>query len=317
MRKVCVLFCLVLFSITIPLSLWAKEKKLQDVNMVIGFIPHVQFAPLYVGMEEKIFEKHGINLNIEYGFGIDAFSLILAGKVDCTLSDSDQLIVAREKGLPLKSFFQYYQDYPVSIVTLGKGKSPSDLAGKKIGVPQLFGTSYIGTKVFLQKHGLEGKVELVKVGYTQIASLMGGKVDAVTCFYNNEPIKLRNEGTEITEWKVKDFSSLTGASFISSDKILKKDKKKMRAFILALEESIRWTVSNQEKALEISYAHIGTLQDEQKDFWKQVLNKTCELFASPGGFGDMDKRRYEETINTLYAIGLINKKVNLKDILYK
>lgn len=317
MKKGSLLFLILFISLFSTLSLSAREKKPDNVSMVIGYIPHVQFTPLYVGMEKKIFEKHGIKLKIEYGFGIDAFSLILNNKVDCTLSDADQLLIARDKGLPLKSFLQYYQSYPVSIVTEGENVKPSELAGKRLGVPQLFGTSYIGTLMFLNRYNLKDKVELVKIGYTQMASLTGKKVDAVTCFYNNEPIQLRKRGTLITEWMVKDFSNLVGASFITSDSKLKRDRKKMKNFIKALEESIEWTVKNQSEALEISYKYVDTLQEEEKDFWREVLSKTCELFQSPAGYGAMDKKRYEETIETMHSLGLIKKKLSVNDAIYK
>lgn len=315
MKKTLLLITIIFFTLGSVFFISAKQKKTDDISMVIGYIPHVQFTPLYVGMEKGIFEKYGITLTIEYGFGIDAFTLILTNKIDCTLSDSDQLFIAKNKGLPLKSFFQYYQDYPVSIVALGEDLAPASLDGKKIGVPQLFGTSYIGTRMFLREYDLEDKVELVKIGYTQIASLVGEKVDAVTCFYNNEPIQLRKEGRSIVEWKVKDFSNLTGASFITSDATLKKERKKMRNFINALEECIKWTVENQDEALDIAINHIGTLEGE-KLFWKEVLGKTCDLFNSPAGYGVIDKARYEETMNILLSIGLIDKKVSIKDIVY-
>lgn len=292
-----------------------KNKKPEEIKMVIGFIPHVQFAPLYAGMEKGIFEKHGIKLEIEYGFGIDAFSLLLNNKIDCTLSDADQLIVAREKNLKLKSFFQYYQNYPVSIVAKDNIKSPADLSGKTIGVPELFGTSYIGTRVFLAKYNLVDKVKLIKTGYTQIPSLISGKIDAAACFYNNEPVQLKLMGEKITEWKVKDFSNLVGASFIASEKSLKSRRKLYKNFSIALKEAVEWTINNQDEALEIAYKQIGNLKEDDKIFWTEVLAKTCELFKTPAGYGSLDKKKYSETIEILYNLGLIKKKISVKDTL--
>jgi NitT/TauT family transport system substrate-binding protein len=113
----------------------------EQLKLAIGYIPHVQFAPLYVGIEKGFYRAEGIDLSIEYGFGIDVFSLLSVGRIDIGLSDSDQLILAGAKGLGLKAVYQYYQRYPVSIVALrGKVAVPEALRGKVVGTPELYGS---------------------------------------------------------------------------------------------------------------------------------------------------------------------------------
>ncbi|MFN3411750.1 MAG: ABC transporter substrate-binding protein [Exilispira sp.] len=308
------LIILIIISSIIPINLFSQN--LYQMNMLIGYIPHVQFAPLYVGIEKGIFEKYGIKLNIDYGFGRDIFGLLMTQKADLALTDADELIISAEKNMGLMAFYQYYQDFPISIVKLGKNEDPLSLTGKKIGIPDFYGTNYIGTLLFLNKYQLLNKVEIVKIGYTQIQSLISKKVDAVACYINNEPIQLRQNGYNITEWKIKDFVNIVGGAFISSEKNLKENHVYFDRFVKALNESVSYSANNRNETLEIAYKFIGSLNPDQKNFWKEVLDATFELIIGKNKPGILILEKYINTIEVLFNLNLIKNKINPQSILF-
>jgi NitT/TauT family transport system substrate-binding protein len=288
----------------------------EKIVLAIGYIPHIQFAPLYAGIQKGIYSKYGIDLSIQYGFGIDIFSLLDNEKIDLGLSDSDQLIIAGSKNVKIGTVFQYYQKYPVSIVALeGKIKSPSDLSGKTIGTPELYGTSYIGLKEFQGKFNLND-IKIAKIGYTQMQSLISGQADAVVCFSNNEPVLLRLSGKKIVQWNVADFSDLPGASFISGEKIMNKKKELLKKFFDATREAIEWTVKNQQQALELSKKYIQGYDESQNQFNIACLKETSSLFENKNGFGYTDIAKYNKSIEKLYDLKLIDHKFDAKSITY-
>jgi NitT/TauT family transport system substrate-binding protein len=290
----------------------------QKITLAIGYIPHVQFTPLYVGMEKGFYAREGIDLEINYGFGMDIFALLQAGRIDLGLSDSDQLILSGAKNLGLKAVFQYYQEYPVSIVAKADGISePKDLEGRTIGTPELYGTSFIGLQLFLRHYGLAEKVKVVKIGYTQEASLLGDKVDAVVCFSNNEPLRLRLRGVAIKEWEVREFTDVVGASFISSSGIIGTRGELLEAFARATRRAMAYTVENQEESLSIAFGRIGNLKQEDKPFFRQVLAATCRLFPNPKGYGYLDPEKYRDSIRTLAGIGLIPEEYPAERIVWR
>ncbi len=297
----------VLTAALISTALAAGEAR--KVTLAIGYIPHVQFTPLYVGMEKGFYAQEGIDLSITYGFGVDIFSLLLAGKIDLGLSDSDQLILSGAKNLGLAAVFQYYQAYPVSIVAkMDRIKEPKDLAGRTIGTPELYGASFIGLQLFLRQYGLAEKAKVVKIGYTQEASLLGDKVDAVVCFSNNEPLRLRLRDVRIQEWKVRDFTDMVGASFISSRRILENKRDLIEGFARATRKALAFTVDNQDEAFGIALKHIGNIKKEDEPFFRQVLSSTCRLFPHSNGYGYLDADKYGRSIEELARIGLIPEK---------
>jgi NitT/TauT family transport system substrate-binding protein len=118
--------------------------------------------------------------------------------------------------------------------------APADLKGKTIGTPELSGSSWIGLQLFLKKNNLEKDVTVEKIGYTQEATLLSGRADAVVCFSNNEPVLLRSENVAIREWDVRDLSDMVGASFISSRSIIAARTDTIARFVRATRKAMAW-----------------------------------------------------------------------------
>ncbi len=285
---------------------FGAAQPLETVHLAIGYIPHVQFTPLYVGIDKGFYREEGIDLQLSFGFQYDIFSLLAAGKIDIGLSDSDQLIIAGSKGLGLQAIFQYYQSYPVAIVAKADViASPADLQGRTIGTPELSGTSWIGLQVFLRKYGLAKAARVEKIGYTQEATLLGGRADAVVCFSNNEPVALRARGVQIREWDVKDFSDMVGASFISSREIIAARSDTLARFVRATRKAMAYTVDNRDEAMQIALKNVGNVKKEDQPLFRQRLDATCALFPSPLGYGALDATRYDKSIAEMVTLGLI------------
>jgi NitT/TauT family transport system substrate-binding protein len=287
------------------------------IKLAIGYIPHIQFAPLYVGLEKGFYADQQISLDIEYGFGIDIFALLAQEKIDLGLSDSDQLILAGAKDMGLVALLQYYQKYPVTIVAKSdRIQNSEDFRGKRIGTPQMDGTSFIGLQLFLKQYGLEEHVTIEKIGYTQIPSLMSDKIEGAVCFFNNEPLKLEQLGQSLTQWDVKDFSDIVGAAFITSRALTSKKTDALQRFTQATITAMEYTCQNQTEALQISLSYINQQDQPDEAFLKDVLAATCRLFESPAGYGTLNLETYNYSIQTLHSLGLIEYVYPAEKIVY-
>jgi len=288
------------------------------VRLAIGYIPNVQFTPLYVGMDKGFYKAAGIDLKIEYGFGMDIYSLLLAGKIDVGLADSDQLIIAGSKGMKLAAAFQYYQKYPVAIVAKKSVVTqPSDFVGKTIGVPDLFGTSYIGLQLFLKQYGLAGKVRIERIGYTQIPALLAGKIDGAVVFVTNEPEKLKQLGVPINEWDVKSFSDLVSSSFITSDAIIASRGDVLDRFFRATRQAMAYTAAHPDESVSIAMKYITGSDRSQLPFLRNALLATIDLYSSQAPYGTLDAARYTDSIATMQQLGLIPERYPADRIMHQ
>ena len=81
-----------------------SEPAAGDLKQVeVGVIPIVDVAPIYLGVEEGIFEKHGLDLTLTLAQGGAAIvPAVQSGQMDFGFSNVTSLAIGRAHGLPLK-----------------------------------------------------------------------------------------------------------------------------------------------------------------------------------------------------------------------
>ena len=166
---------------------------LVHLKVPVGYIPNVQFAPLYVAMERGYFKDAGLDVELDYSLETDGVALVGADTLQFGIASGDQVLQARAKSLPVVYVMAWYQKYPVSIISVEDQNihTPQDLKGKKIGLPGLFGASYVGLRAVLHSAGLqESDVTLDSIGFNQVEAFTAGKDPIIVGYAANEPVIL-------------------------------------------------------------------------------------------------------------------------------
>ena len=166
---------------------------LTKIRLPMGYVPNIQFAPWYVAVQKGYFRQAGIEIDFDYSFETDGVKLVGAGEIPFSIVSGDQVLIAREQGLPVTYIAAWYQQYPVSVVArspLGI-LIPQDLKGKKIGLPGKFGASYIGLRALLSAGKMsESDVTLDSIGFNQSTpyiSSLDGNLTPANYFYSGRP----------------------------------------------------------------------------------------------------------------------------------
>ena len=222
----------------------------------MGYIPNIQFAPLYVAVEKGYFADAGIELEFDYSFETDAVSLVGANTLQFAVVSGEQVLLARAQGLPVVYVCAWYQEYPVGVASKAeKGiRTPADLKGRKIGLPGLYGANYIGLDALLFSAGLsEQDVTLDSIGFNQVAALAADQDEAVAIYIANEPVQLEAEGYELNEIRVADYVQLASNGIITNEATLQSDPDLVRRMTAAFLQGLADTIADPESGLR--YQH--------------------------------------------------------------
>jgi len=317
MKRITVLFmCFIVLCALFPVVLYSKD----TVKIAMGYIPNVQFAPYYIALEKGYFQQEGIAVALDYGMSTDIMSLVGGGQIEFGISDGDQVIIARDRGIPVKVVYSMYVKYPVAIVSF-KEKGITrvrSLVGKRVGTPGPYGSNYFGLKIMLNHEGLSYEdVDLKFIGYTQIESLIADRVDAAVVFINNEPIVLREMGKEINVLDTYSITPMVSASIITGDHLIEKDPELVRKFIRAVVKGSRYVIDHQDEVILLLKNYIPTLTEHNLDINKKVLRASLELWMDEDtaihGIGYTTKSDWECSIDEMYNLGLIRRRISPAD----
>ena len=296
-----------------PIASATSAGSLVHVRLPLGYIPNVQFAPLYVAVEKGYFSQAGIDIEFDYSMETDAVALVGANEIQFAVVSGDQVLLARAQGLPVVYVMGWYQDYPVSVVSkTGHGiLKPADLKGKQIGLPGLYGASYIGLRALLSAGGLkESDVTLDSIGYNQVEVLVSDQDQAVVVYTNNEPIQLRLMGYQIDEIRVKDYAHLVSNGLITNETTIAQNPDLIRRMNQAILKGIADTIANPEEAYQTCLKFVEGLKQADQAVQKQVLTTSIEFWKADN-LGYSDPTAWQNTEQVLLDMGFLTKPLDV------
>ncbi len=283
------------------------------VKLPVGYIPNVQFAPLYVAIDKGYFKDVGIQIQFDYSLETDAVSLVGANNLQFAVVSGEQVLLARAQGLPIVYVCAWYQQYPVAVVSkVEQGiKTAADLRGKKIGLPGLFGANYIGLDAILFSAGLAEKdVTLDSIGFNQVASLAADKDQAVSVYTTNEPVQLEAQGYKLNEIRVADTVQLASNGLITNEQTIAKDPDLVKRMTSAFLKGLADTIANPDEAYNISKKYVANLSSQNETVQKEILNRSIELWRAPH-LGISDAQAWQNMQQTLLKMGMLKQPLDV------
>lgn len=306
-----ILIALLLTSCTNPQTSTPAPTAVK-VTLPVGYVPNVQFAPLYVAIEKGYFADQGLDVGIDYSMENDNTVLVGTGNLTFAIVSGEQVMLARAQSLPVVYVAAWYQQYPVGIVakTSSGIQSVADLKGKKIGLPGLYGASYIGAIALLDSAGLEqSDVTLDSIGYTQVPALIADRDDAVVIYTANEPLQLENQGVDYVLFKTSDAVDLVANGLITNEKTIEENPELVQKMVTAMLQGIQYTIDNPDEAFEICKKYVDNL-DSESAVQKQVLLNSIEQWKTDT-LGYSNPQAWENMQSIMLQMDLLTQPIDL------
>jgi NitT/TauT family transport system substrate-binding protein len=124
-------------------------------------------APLFVGMDESIFKRNGVDASIQMIGGPNEIPAVLSNEIQFATVGATEVANADQKGAGLVMLATIV-DYPFFWLYADKKyKTVQDLAGQTIGITAAGSSTDSAARLFLNHFGMQGKVKIAPAGGTQ------------------------------------------------------------------------------------------------------------------------------------------------------
>ncbi len=306
------LVCIAACAVT-PQASAPTPSSTTEVTVVMGFIPHVQYAPWYVAEKKGYFAAEGIKVNYNWGFELDGVKLVGANQADFALLGGDQVIQARAQSIPVVYVANWYNAFPIAIFSLKEKniRVPKDLVGKKVGLPGFYGATYSGWRALLYESGIkESDVQTQDIGFNQIAAVTQGLVDAAAGYSNNEPVQLTLAGKEINVIQVGEYSKLVGIGLVTGEKTLAERPQVVQKVTRAFLRGVQDTINNPGEALAISMQNLPEAGGQNQKTTEAVLNASIKLWQN-ARVGYVDPAAWASSAKFMKDAGLIKTEIEV------
>jgi NitT/TauT family transport system substrate-binding protein len=274
------LLALVLTACQAPTTPGGSSSSPTTATIGLTFIPNIQFAPFYVGDQQADFGS-GIELR-HHGSSEGLFTALTTGTEQFVVAGGDEILQARAQGVDVVAVAPYYRSYPARVLV--PANSPiqqlSDLAGHSIGLPGRYGESWFALVLALQSAGLsQTDVTISEIGYTQLAALTSGQVDATIGFSNGDAVNFTAAGFPVRQ--IDPAVPLVSACLATTGQFAKDHPETVRQVVAGLSQAIDRVLADPALALTVAADYIPDFQPSQQSA-SQVLTATLPLWQSAG-----------------------------------
>ena len=278
------------------------------LRLPMGYIPDPQYAPYYVAAEKGYFEEAGFEIEFDYSFETDGMALVGSGELPFAVVSGEQVLLARAEGVPVVYVMEWFQKYPIAIVSKTSAgiASPADMAGRQVGLPGFFGASYVGYVGLLSANGLtQDDVMADDIGFTQFESVLTDKAESAVVYANNEPVRLAQEGEDINIIRVSDYIDLVANGIITNEDTIAENPEMVERFVTALLKGLEDTIADPEAAYEISKNFVEGLDDSRMP----VLEASIDMWTADE-LGMTDAASWETTQDVLLQMGFLSEPLS-------
>jgi NitT/TauT family transport system substrate-binding protein len=270
-----------------------------------------------VAQAKGFYADEGLDVDLEYGFENDFVTLIAQGELQFAVASGDQVILARAQELPVVYVMKWYQRFPVAVMALAEAgiDAPEKLAGHSVGIPGLYGASYVAWQALVYATGLDDStISLEEIGFTQAEAISQNKVDAAVVYLTNEPVQLAQLGINTQVIEVSDYIDLVSNGLITNETVIRENPELVRRMVRATLRGLEYTIAQPDEAFDIARQAVPEITEEDAPTQRAVLEASIELWRSKKP-GLSELQAWSESAEFMLATGLIESPVEV-DALY-
>ena len=314
MKKTILLSVLLISLFLFGCTSVVEQQELQDITLKLKWVHQAQFAGNYMAKEKGFFEEQGLNVKIEpFSFEDPTIDAVANGNAEFGITGADEVLLAREKGLPIKAFAVIYKTNPVVAYSLKESGivKPQDFIGKKVGLER--GVN-VDTLYFamMSKLGIDrSQITEIDIGY-DATELLNGETDVSTGYIINEPHQAMEAGYEVNTILMADYGvNMYADVLFTTEQIINEQPELVEKFLKANLGGWQYAIENEEEAVDIVLKYAT---DRTKSHESYMLSASIPLIYSANvNLGSMEKTEWQRINDILFEQGLLKQEQNIEE----
>jgi ABC-type nitrate/sulfonate/bicarbonate transport system substrate-binding protein len=288
------------------------------LSFQLSWIKSIQYGGFFAGIEEGSFKKFGVDPTfVSGGPNIDPVANVASGQSQLGDRPIGSLLVAREKGIPIKVIGTVFQKSPYSIISLAKTpiKTPQDMKGKTIA------TSTSGRPLLLNlilDAGLKPEDVKLVPSSPDPAGLVSGQIDGYAGYVTNQGVMLQTRGIEIYAMNAQDLGlPETTGTIYGSESFLAANRDLVVRFLKGAVEAHGWALKNPEQTAKLMVEKYGAPGLNYQAQLTEIKESKPYIEYGPGtakGLLALDLPLFSKIIEIYRKVGIVKSDMKAEDL---
>ncbi len=289
----------------------AQPATMTQASQVMNWFAQSAHGGQFAATMSGYYEKLNVKMTTDQGGPqTPVVPLLASGKYTFGMLGSDQVLLARQDGIPLVGVFapfqtalsglMYHQSHPAS--------SFADLQGRRVYVT----ASSDYWLYIVKKFGLDRTQQMTYNG--QIQNFLADETAIQQCFVSSEPLAAKKQGVEVGYLKVSDsgFNPYTDM-MTTTEQVIKEKPELVQAFVTA---SLRgWKDYIADPTATLAYIKTQN-KDTDLDLATQAAATEKPFTTAPSNdprvLGTLSEQRFHDLHDELRAVGLLKADIDYK-----
>lgn len=229
-----------------------SDRPNREATLLLDFTPNGVHAGLYLALARQYDDAEGVQLEVRTpSASTDALRLLQGGRADMAILDIHDLGLARQAGADLVGVMAVVQRPLASVLAQPEIGRPRELEGRRVGVTGLPSDVAVLRSVVAGDGGDPSRVRTTTIGFEAVRTLLAGRVDGATAFWNVEGVALRAERPDMQEFRVDDHGAPAYPELVLcvTRNALEEDRDVIAATIRALQRGYTQAQTDPESAV--------------------------------------------------------------------
>ncbi|MFJ4172082.1 ABC transporter substrate-binding protein [Paenarthrobacter sp. NPDC089714] len=272
---------------------------------LVSSITGSSFLGVTAGLEQKIFQKHGLDLEvIKVKSSAEAAAAVASGQADLAAMLPEGVVAVTSAGSKMTMVGNLLNQVQYRLETSPAITSAKDLIGKKIGLVGPGSGEEILVRAYLDSHGVApSQVTFVATG-TMAAKYAAVTTEQVDGTMLVPPFDIKAEAAGLNPLSVlgDDFPDMPAQVYASNERKLSTKTDSIKKFLAASTESTQWILDHPEDATKIlsedskvslddarasyerakaAYSPDGSINEDGLNRWLELSKKFSSLSNIP------------------------------------